>query len=585
MSHRLLRWLVAGALVAGLAQAGRGETRHDLEAQRNSHAPPVPRSLQGFQQRLPGATLTAQDVHPPPRAIPQRPRADRGAGALAGRIVSADDGRPLQRAQVRVESPGVEPRDISTDADGRFQLSDLSPGLWTVTVSKAGYVRLTSGQIRPTGAPAPVRVTNNQLTVFDAALVRGGAIVGSVMDELGDPVAGAAVQALRARLVDGQRRLTEVATDQTDDMGAFRLHSLPPGDYYVTARFRVGGPEEPGLAASALATFYPGTSNIGEARRVSIRPGDERGGITFGLASARAGRLSGVVQDAMGRPTDEAPVELIDPADGTIVAHPFGNFGLTQNGGRFTFLNVSPGSYLISALVDRPNSSYSETALVPVTVGSGDSAEVSVRTAPAGTVTGSVVVPPGAALPRGWRARIWARPGLGFAPPAGATLVAGQPFALSGVSGPTSFGVVDLPKGWALQQIEINGSDVTDGTIDIAPGARSTARVVLTNKIATVSGDVTTNGAPVPGIAVLVFAADPTRWRVPSRFVALTRTDAQGRFSIEGLPPSEYLGIAAKDLDEDEYLDAEVLLRLRNQATPVTVADGSPASLRLSVGR
>jgi hypothetical protein len=76
------------------------------------------------------------------------------------------------------------------------------------------------------------------------------------------------------------------------------------------------------------------------------------------------------------------------------------------------------------------------------------------------------------------------------------------------VSGPTSFGVVDLPKGWALQQIEINGSDVTDGTIDIAPGARSTARVVLTNKIATVSGDVTTNGARAR-IAVLVLP--PTR--------------------------------------------------------------------------
>jgi hypothetical protein len=32
----------------------------------------------------------------------------------------------------------------------------------------------------------------------------------------------------------------------------------------------------------------------------------------------------------------------------------------------------------------------------------------------------------------------------------------------------------------------------------------------------------------------------PDAWTVPSRFVALTRTDKQGRFIIEGLPPSEY---------------------------------------------
>jgi hypothetical protein len=143
-------------------------------------------------------------------------------------------------------------------------------------------------------------VTNSQLTVFDAALVRGGAIIGSVMDELGDPIAGAAVQALRSRLVDGQRRLTE-SRDLTRPTIWVRSGSTRSRPATITSpRAFASAAEEPGLAASALATFYPGTSNIGEARRVSIRPGDERGGITFGLASARAGRLSGVVQDHDG---------------------------------------------------------------------------------------------------------------------------------------------------------------------------------------------------------------------------------------------------------------------------------------------
>jgi protocatechuate 3,4-dioxygenase beta subunit len=532
------------------------------------------------------AELGAQAPRTPnPRAV--APRDPNGAtGGVAGRIVSADEGRPIRHAQVRAErGAGERPDEPSvtlTDEDGRYQLSALPTGLWTLTVSKAGYVRTVSGQKR-SASPSTLRITANEITSFDAALVRGAAISGAVIDESGDPVAGVAVQALRARFVDGARRLTEVATDQTDDTGAFRLHSLPAGEYYVAARMRVASPEDAGLTSDALPTFYPGTSSIGEARRVSVGSGDDRGGVSFAVLPASPVRISGTIVDSTGRSVDEAPVELIDPTDGTVVAHPFGNFGLTHDGGRYTFLNVSPGAYLVSVLVDRPNSSYEEKALVPVTVSGGDVADVTVRTAPAGSVTGSVLAAADTPLPRGWRAQLWAKSGYG-GPLRTTSLAANQPFVLSGAFGPTSFGVANLPGGWTLQRIEINGADVTDETVDITPGARTTARVVVTKTNAQLTGIVTADDKPVVDIPVVVFATEPTKWTVPSRFVNVTRTDAQGRFSITGLPPSDYLAIASDDVDDDDYLDAEVLLRLRSRSTPVTLVEGSPTSLRLALG-
>lgn len=506
-------------------------------------------------------------------------------GAIAGRIVNAEDGRPLRRVQVRAEhAAGGEPRTVVTDDEGRYQLSDLRPGQWTVSLSKAGYVRLISGQRKPGSASSPLTVKADTLTAFDASLVQGGAITGMVVDEQGDPVAGTVVQALRARTVNGQRRLTSIASDLTDDTGAFRLHSLAAGDYYVKAQLRAVTAEQAEMTGSALPTFFPGTANIGEARRVTLRRGEERGGANFSLQPARALRISGVVTDAAGHPADEAEVQLLDPTDGTIVAHPFGNFGLTHDGGHFTMLNVSPGSYLIAAIVERPNRE-PEKALTPIVVSDGDTTEISLATAPAATITGTVASAAAAPLPRDLRAQIKARSAYGFTLPQSATLTANQPFALAGVSGVTSFTVDGLPKGWAVERIEMNGADVTDGTIDIRPTARVTARVTLTNRTTRLDGTVSTPaGAAAGDQAVLVFASNAVRWTSPSRFVATVRSDARGRFTVEGLPPGDYLAAAPSDFDDDDTLDAELLFRVRRSAATVTLVAGAPASVSLTTG-
>ena len=198
-----------------------------------------------------------------------------GSGIIRGRVVTADNGTPVRRAQVRLQSAELRANRLATtDAQGRFEFKDLPAGRWTLTASKAGFMTLRFGQRRPYEAGTPIDLSDGQLMErADFSMPRGAAVTGRVFDEFGEPVANARVQVLRYQMVQGARRLMPAGGgDQSDDTGAFRIYGLSPGDYFVSATLRVGnGPfdDQGGDATSYAATYYPGTGNISEAQRIT----------------------------------------------------------------------------------------------------------------------------------------------------------------------------------------------------------------------------------------------------------------------------------------------------------------------------
>ena len=71
-------------------------------------------------------------------------------GRIAGRVLTADTGRPVARARVFInaaEVPGG--RGTTTDADGTYEFTELPAGRYSVNVSKTGFISLV---VRP--APA-----------------------------------------------------------------------------------------------------------------------------------------------------------------------------------------------------------------------------------------------------------------------------------------------------------------------------------------------------------------------------------------------------------------------------------------------
>jgi hypothetical protein len=92
--------------------------------------------------------VLAQTPVAPPRDRPAQ--AATGTARIRGRIVAADTGAPLRRAQIRLASPEARlNRTVSTDAEGRFDVTDLPAGSYFLTVTRNGYASLQFGQQRP----------------------------------------------------------------------------------------------------------------------------------------------------------------------------------------------------------------------------------------------------------------------------------------------------------------------------------------------------------------------------------------------------------------------------------------------------
>src|SRR3954469_22580147 len=130
-----------------------------------------------------------------------------GTARLRGRVLAADTGSIVRRAQVRVSSPDIGTKTAMTDAQGRYEFKELPAGRFTLSVSKSGFVTMQYGQSRPFEPGRPIELTDAQvMDKADVALPRGSAVQGHILDEFGEPVAEASVSAMRMQYSNGRRR-------------------------------------------------------------------------------------------------------------------------------------------------------------------------------------------------------------------------------------------------------------------------------------------------------------------------------------------------------------------------------------------
>jgi protocatechuate 3,4-dioxygenase beta subunit len=590
-----------------------------------------------------GAQVVTEDIRGP-QGIQMAPREVKtGTGRIRGRIVTTDTGGPVRRAQVRLSGPEVGVRTATTDVDGRYEFRDLPAGRFTISATKAGYVTLQYGQTRPFEAGRTIDLTEGQsLDRADIAMPRGSVIAGRIVDEFGEPVPDAAVQALRSTWSNGRRRLQPTGrTVTTNDIGQYRLYGLPPGEYYVSATLggapimqmdggaagtvavrtaMVAGAASPSASAPTSGyapTYYPGTTTGADAQRLALSLSQELQGADFALVPVRLASVSGTVINSSGQPVQGTMVNLTAiNRDTTGPIFALGNSARTDRNGNFTINAVPPGDYTLQtrgaqvftsggggerqtmvftmATEGGPGGGNEpEVGSVPVTVAGDDVTHVIVMTAKGGRATGQVTFEGGERPQGGPAMRVMATPidtdGPAISMMGGSgTVQADGTFEIGGLAGGRLIRVANVPPGWMLKAVRLNGQDITDAGGTFRAGeAIAGLEIVLTNRLTSLSGMVTAGSSePVKDYTVVIFSDDPSLWTAPqSRHVTGVRPDQDGRFQVRNLPAGGYYAIAVEYIEQGTWGDPDVLTRLKTNATSFRLRDGEQKTLDLKIQR
>jgi hypothetical protein len=144
------------------------------------------------------------------------------------------------------------------------------------------------------------------------------------------------------------------------------------------------------------------------------------------------------------------------------------------------------------------------------------------------------------------------------------------------------------PPGWTIKSVSLAGDDITDVPLDMT-GRSSLAdvQIVLTDKLTTISGQVTDGGGqPLKDYVVVIQPAEPKEPIVASRWIRLVRPDTSGGFQTRSMRPGRYVATAIEAIEQGRQYAPEFQQQLRQGARPFTVDEGGSAvvNLRLTEG-
>jgi EmrB/QacA subfamily drug resistance transporter len=240
------------------------------------------------------APMPIEPVRPPLNGAARHRIPENPATVLSGRILDAA-GRPVGGAVLTVTEPtGRQARRTKVGEDGRYALTDLPSGSYTLIVSAPGYT------------PQAVAATLDRHAQQDFRLTGAGSITGTVR-----PAAATVV------LTDAAGEV--VAATRTGTEGSYEFTGLPGGVLTVTAQASGYRP--------AVAQIEVGTGASADLE----------------LELSPIGGLAGIVRAPDGRPLRDVTISVI-ATGGEIQGR-----GRTDENGRYEIEGLAGGEYTVVA--------------------------------------------------------------------------------------------------------------------------------------------------------------------------------------------------------------------------------------------
>jgi uncharacterized protein (DUF2141 family) len=500
----------------------------------------------------------------------------------------------MRTGEQRLESAGSN----ATDDRGMYRIYGLQPGRYIVTAQP----RNNGLAALQTSVAAEIEAAIQQMQV---SLGRGGQNLGG----------GAAGQ--------GGRGGAAGRGGQIGDL----LQSLGGGRGQQVLEQLQQQLDPDGQASMGYApVFYPGTTSPAGAGTVEVAAGQERYGVDFQLQLVSTSTVSGVLAGTDGAPPSGAQVTLA-PVD-TLPGLPGATQTVRANqSGAFTFRNVTPGQYNVTARAQvRTQDPNAETEVavqgrggrgggrgrggVPaevlwahaeVTVDGRDLADIGLQLQQGMTVSGRIAFDGQRLMaPTDFsRVRISLTPvgtqDMQFGGTSTATVDANGTFTVKGVppgrytlrgSAPAGTGGPGVGTGgalaaggsgnWILRSSIAAGQETLDFPLEIAPNMNVTDAVItFADRSTELTGLLQdSTGAATSDYSIIVFPTDTRYWVPQARRIQSARPGTDGRYTFRNLPPGDYALAAVTDVEPGEWYDPAFLEQLVNASLRVTLADG-----------
>jgi hypothetical protein len=513
----------------------------------------------GLTRLLWSSLILATTILPPFSSTAQGQLPDakpRPTGSISGHVAIGDKPAPGVLIAAFGESPNRRPAtQATTDNDGRYSLSGLAPGQYTVTALVPAFVVVGSSSVGPGKTVA--LALNETVESVDFKLVRGGVITGRVTDTDNRPVMEERVDLL---LVDengnAANRQPGVSVPNyqmytTDDRGIYRLFGMPAGRYKVSVGTNPNsGFVTTGPRAYFKQAFYPDVNDAAKATVVELSEGGEAANIDI-VVGRRAStyRVSGRVVDADTR----------EPVVGTQVAYGsmpkdatyFGAYIIlpANSKGEFHLEGLEPGRYGVQLAGQYDSGGYYSDPTFFEIVDS-DVSNLEVKAVHGLSLSGVVVtdgITSKEALALLSALRVY------VSVPNTSSTVRTSTSGTSVIAGDGSFQINGLRPGkasiylqpyanpalqaFSITRIERDGVEQPQG-FEIAAGRPvSGLQLFITYGTGTIRGTVTITGGTLPADARLFVRANR---QGPLNAGNSSQVDSRGHFAIANLAPGTY---------------------------------------------
>jgi hypothetical protein len=509
---------------------------------------------------------------------------------VEGTVRNLKTGEPLADVRVtlvqELPAPALVPtpvasRNATTDADGKFTITAISPGRYLVNATRTLFFRSR----RDSGPAALTLAEGQRMTGVQILLSSTSVIAGRVTDDRRDPLRSVRIEALRREFRDGLRIWVAAGQAITDDRGEYRLFNLTPGTYYVRA-----------AQSSMPPLYYPGTPDSQNAVPVSVDAGAEAGAIDiemrrspdYSVQLTLGGIPTGSMVNFLLRRKSALANEQQAARAEMLTANTY-RIGQIAPGAYDLFVQVSSNPVGVGA---QPRV-LTNAASIPVNVTNANLDLGTVAIPSTVAVTGRILVPEPLPSPLASERLVLTMRALDLAAPIAATARGNT--TPPGIQTDGSFTLPYVAPG--RYQLQLTGLPPDTYLISAREGTRevldtgftvtgSQSPIELTvggpGSVGSVIGTVVNAlGSPVSSSTVWLVPA-PERRGNPAAF-RTTTTDQSGNFTIRSVIAGDYRALGWEDLEPGSYFDPEFLKGFETRGAAIKVQRGSQNTVTVRV--